>query len=276
MQEHGESYTRASVKSVLRFVGWGTLMDLVRECENTPYKVSPAWEPESPYAEDHRAKLVHRDQALIATLFLTGGRVSEVISLRKTNFNLEADPDAIEVTDMLREKSFRKIDEVELPNGRKRWITEKVMATRRDFPILKNEPLVSYLASWLDEVDDYLFPSPAGHRDHLSRQRIYQIVKDVGRRIGEEIWPHWFRSQRASQLAVEYGFDLHALIDFFDWKDVDTALTYSRLGAKKLTAMMMKGRSEASETREDLLETVERQRAEIEQLRAAALQEATS
>ena len=273
MQENWESYTRASVKTVLRFVGWGTLMDMVNECMNTPYKVSPAWEPESSYAEEHRAKLTRRDQALIATLFLTGGRVSEVISLRKNNFNLHASPYAIEVTDMLREKSFRKIDEVELPNGKKRWITEKIMATRRDFPILKNEALVPYLTSWLDHVDDYLFPSPKGSRDHLTRIRVYQIVKDLGKRVGETIWPHWFRSQRASQLASEYGFDLHALIDFFDWKDVETALTYSRLGSKKLTAMMVKGQNKSTETREDLLKIVDRQRAEIEQLRAVALQE---
>jgi len=277
MQENWESYTRASVQTVLRFVGWDTLLNMVKECESTEYKVSPVWEPESPHAEEHRAKLVRRDQALIAASFLTGGRISEVIQLRRSNFNLRDNPDSIIVTDMPREKSFRKIGEEEMPNGKKRWITEKVFATRRDFPILKNEVLVPYLTSWLEEVDDHLFPSPAKNRDHLSRQRAYQIVTDIGRRVGETVWPHWFRSQRASQLASEYGFELHALMDFFDWKDTETALTYSRLGHKKLTAMMVKGRNENVETREDLLKIVERQRIEIEQLRAAmGVQEASN
>ena len=271
-KDHGEEYTRASVGEVLRFVGWGTLMGLVRECENTPYKVSPVWPRDSPYAEEYRDRLVRRDQALIAALFLTGGRVSEVVPLRKNNFSLQGEPDAIIVTDMPREKSFRKVGEY-VENGKKRWITEKVEATRRDFPILKNEALVPILTSWLEETEDYLFTSPAKHRTHLTRVRAYQIVTDLGERCGEKIWPHWFRSQRASQLASEYGFELHALIDFFDWKDVETALTYSRLGAKRLTALMVKGQGELNEnkeTRETLMEKVAQLQQENEQLRAAA------
>jgi len=269
MKENWENYTRASVKTVLRFVGWGTLMDLVRECENTPYKVSPVWPTDHPGVKEYREHLIQRDQALIAALFLTGGRVNEVVSLRKNNFNFQEDPDAIIVTDMPKEKSFRKLGEY-VENGKKRWITEKVDATRRDFPILKNEALVPYLTSWLNQTEDYLFFSPQRNRNHLTRIRAYQIVKNISNRVGEEIWPHWFRSQRASQLASEYGFELHALIDFFDWKDVETALTYSRLGAKKLTAMMVKGQSELKETRETLMKKVEQLQQENEQLRAAA------
>ncbi|MFH0850563.1 MAG: site-specific integrase [Candidatus Bathyarchaeota archaeon] len=276
-KDHGEDYTRASVREVLRFKGWGTLMDLVRECENTPYKVSPVWPPDSPDAQEYRDRLVRRDQALIAALFLTGGRVSEVVPLRKNNFSLQDEPDAIIVTDMPREKSFRKIGET-IENGKKKWVTEKVEVIRRDFPILKNEALVPILTSWLEETEDYLFPSPAKHRAHLTRVRAYQIVTNLGKRCGEEIWPHWFRSQRASQLAAEYGFELHALIDFFDWKDVETALTYSRLGAKKLTALMVKGQGELNEnkeTRETLMKKVDQLQQENEQLRAAAIQEAS-
>jgi len=273
-KDHGEDYTRASVRTVLRFVGWDTLMELVGECCNTSYRPSPVWFIDHPGYEEYRNYLIRRDQALIATLFLTGGRVSEVIPLRKNNFNLQDEPDAIIVTDMPREKSFRKVGEY-IENGKKKWITEKVEATRRDFPILKNEALVPYLTKWLEEVDDYLFTSPAKSRDHLSRVRAYQIVKNISNRVGEEIWPHWFRSQRASQLASEYGFELHALIDFFDWKDVETALTYSRLGAKKLTAMMVKGQNESKETVETLMKKNERLQQENEQLRAAAaIQEA--
>jgi len=37
---------------------------------------------------------------------------------------------------------------------------------------------------------------------------------------------------------LEYGFDVHDLIDFFSWKSLQTAIHYSRMGWKGLANKM--------------------------------------
>ncbi|MFW6109687.1 MAG: tyrosine-type recombinase/integrase [archaeon] len=223
-REYGDDYTRASVGSdVEEFVGWDTLLDLINECENTEYSPSPAWKVD-PW--DYRGGLIRRDQALIAALFLTGGRVSEVIGLRSHNFRLRAREVRVHGMSVL--KRYRKTGSYRDSEGSKRYYTEPVVMTRGIFSINREEPLVPYLLTWLDSVDDYLFPSPS-RNPYLSRQRAYQIVTDIGERVGLKIWNHWFRSQRASQLVTEYSFDIHVLADWFKWSKLDTARTYTKL-----------------------------------------------
>jgi len=181
-------------------------------------------------------RLIRRDQALIAALFETGGRVSEVVQLRLRNFQVEEE--AVIVTGMRVLKRFEKVKEYEDETGRVRWVTKPVYETRGRFPILVKEPLVPYLLSWLEESEDYLFPSSAEHRNHISRSWAYKIVRRVGDRLGRHIWPHYFRSQRASQLVQDYGFDLHQLLRFFNWKNIPTALRYAKMDERILLKAM--------------------------------------
>jgi hypothetical protein len=239
---HGDKYTRASVADIEEFVGWPTLMALVKECENTPYKPNPL-NPADP--EEYRSHLVRRDQALIAALFLTGGRVNEVVPLRRLGF--EVTPESINVRGMQVLKRFKAVDVHTGPDGRKTYTTEPVHVTRGVIPIEPTEPLVPYLMKWVEKSSDYLFPSPAEHRNHISGTRAYQIVTDVGERIGEEIWPHWFRSQRASQLVVDYGFNIHELADWFKWVDMETARQYAKLDPSVFIRIYKKGLKKRSE-----------------------------
>ena len=224
---HGGDYTKSSVKDAEEFVGWPALMDLVRECENTPYKVSPVWPMDHPGIHEYREHLIRRDQALIAALFLTGGRVNEVVPLRKANF--ETHPRSIHVKGMTVLKRYKKTGSYVDQDGKKRYLTEPVVMTRGTFAIPPKEPLVPILTSWLSEVDDYLFESPAKDRNQISANWAYKIVRKIGRRRGIEVWPHWFRSQRASQLVVEWKFDIHKLADWFKWTKIDTARIYTKL-----------------------------------------------
>jgi len=224
---HGGNYTKSSVKDAEDFVGWPTLMELIKECERTEYKPSPVWPPDSPYAQEYRARLVRRDQAIIAALFLTGGRVNEVVPLRKANFEIH--PRSLHVKNMRVLKHYKKTGSYMDQDGKKRYITEPVEMTRGTIAIQLKEPLVPILTSWLAEVDDYLFESPAKNRSHISGNWAYKIVRKVGRRRGLEVWPHWFRSQRASQLVVEWKFDIHKLADWFKWTKIDTARIYTKL-----------------------------------------------
>ena len=74
--------------------------------------------------------------------------------------------------------------------------------------------------------------------------RAYQIVRGVGERLNTHIWDHWFRAQRASQLAEEYEFTTDHLNRFFGWVGVTvagappTADFYAHLSVEYLWRMM--------------------------------------
>lgn len=68
----------------------------------------------------------------------------------------------------------------------------------------------------------------------ISRSKVWSLFQSVD----EDLYPHWFRAQRACQLAVEYGWDASDLSEFFEWKHWPTALRYASKGYKKLAEMM--------------------------------------
>jgi len=189
---------KRSVSSITQFIGWNYLLNLEKKTVNL------------------------RDQALISLLFLTGGRVSEVLQLAKSNFTIKKKYVIVESMTVL--KKYKKIDK-EVIDGKVHWITEKVKCSRT-FPIGVKEPLTPYFIDYLDNKNDKLFK--------IKRRRVHQIVTG----LDQNVFPHWFRAQRASQLASEYGFTIHDLIDFFSWKDLNTALHYSRMGWKELAKKM--------------------------------------
>ena len=165
-----------------------------------------------------------RDRALISALFETGGRVSEVLQLRKDNFVVQNPFLVVKAMPVL--KRYNKVGEYKDKNGKTRWLTERKIAYRT-FPIHMKEPLCEPLLSYITKIDE-------GKLFHIGRVQVYRIV----RKLDENIFPHWFRAQRASQLALEYGFNIHDLIDFFNWKSLQTATHYSRMGWKGLANKM--------------------------------------
>lgn len=223
---HGDEYHKRSMANIDKFVGWPTLMELIEECEHTEYRITGLNTDETD-AEKYRERLIHRDKALIAALFLTGGRVNEVVPLRKSQFEIH--PLSLQVRGMRVLKRYKKLGHTVDEQGRKHYVTETIAATRGIVPIRYAEPLVPVLLGYLKTVDDFLFPSPVRSRDYISGAWAYQIVTSIGERLGVEVWPHWFRSQRASQLATEYSFDIQVLADWFKWSKLDTARIYTKL-----------------------------------------------
>lgn len=72
----------------------------------------------------------------------------------------------------------------------------------------------------------------------IGYSRAYKCVRELGVKLGTWITPHWFRAQRASQLALEYGLGLHELAEWFRWKNLEVAMHYSRFGYKGLAMKM--------------------------------------
>ena len=210
-----------------------------------------------------------REKAFLSALFLTGGRASEVLALRKSNFEIRENESLIVVRGMPLLKRYRKLEEitVTLEDGRtvKKWVTQRLQKTRKPFPILLNEPLTPTLLSWLEQITEengLLFPSPYREGKPLTRFWAYRFIRRLDKRVNPELrhklgldkpfvvdgrrvrdslhlWLHWFRSQRACCLVSEFGFQLHDLIDWFSWQNIETATHYAKKGWRGLAEKML-------------------------------------
>lgn len=190
-------------------------------------------------------------QGLMAGIFGTGGRISEVLSLRKNMVLIDLHSDIIVIQNMPLLKRFEKVkgnagnvtkwkckdhckkrwnnqptpEEYKIHNiveyvG---WIT-KPIKDYRTFPIRKDELTTPYFIAWYEQVrgdNDLLYP--------ISRSTAFNKIRDIGKRLDMEIpfsnipssqlYVHWWRAQRACQLAFDYGFDDDDLDRFFGWKE---------------------------------------------------------
>jgi integrase len=212
---------RSVAKDVKRFVGYRKLIELCNSLR------------------------LGRDRALFAALFLTGGRVSEVLALEKKNF--EINRDFVIVKDMALIKRYKKlfgwVEYVKAPPEnslkrlykyskkikgdkkfwRQRYKTEITPDTRADFSFPASEPLANILIAWLAEHDDKLFP-------HCKRFRAWQILNEIG------IYPHWLRAQRASSLISFHNFNMEEMMEWLSWVELSTAMRYGHMGVHKLSS----------------------------------------
>ena len=230
-------YYRLSVELVEEFCGWRNLNELIRSAGSL------------------------RNQAFFTGLFQTGGRVTEVLGLITEKFVVRQTEGVIICRDMMLKKRYKKVKEILDETGKRRWLTEKISAKRKPFPIIIAEPLSPILIEWIGQSKEWLFPSPYKDSAPLTRFWAYKLVRRLDLRISEELrislglnkplivneiqvkarihlWLHWFRSQRASQLVRDYGFEIIDLLKYFSWEKYETALHYAQKGWKDLAAKM--------------------------------------
>ena len=151
-------------------------------------------------------------RGLIATLFSTGTRVSECLLLHRDMFIVEDD----EWLTVFRVPVLKK--------GVKTALADKF----RNIPIYRSEIMCQYMMNYVEECEGYLFSK--------SRQWAWQsLVK-----VDETWWPHRVRSERATQLHVEYGYQIPELMKWFNWKDPKEALEYVKLGTSDLKKQVTK------------------------------------
>ena len=71
-------------------------------------------------------------------------------------------------------------------------------------------------------------------------------MRKIGKELGIHLYDHWFRAQRASQLALEYDLREASLLEWFQWERWETAKGYCKLGpvglAKKMGVKFRKDR----------------------------------
>lgn len=144
-----------------------------------------------------------RDRALLSLLYLTAGRVSEVLSLRKKQFDLEEDPDVVVIKNMLTEK----IGEA-----------SSCLPYRETFPLPKQGPLAPFTELVLEYLERLKHPEQKLFP--FSRQRAWQIVEHI---TGK--WPHWYRAQ-GERLWGKLLKDIIELRDLVNVADIRTLAKY--------------------------------------------------
>jgi len=147
-----------------------------------------------------------RDRALLALLYLTGGRISEVLRLRKSQFDRLIDPNFVVIRDMVVVKR------------------KKSVVAREGYPIREVAlPLKGRLAVFTRLVIKYLELLDEDERlFKFTRQRAWQITSYI---TGK--WNHYFRSQAESYLG-RYVFrrDPVGLAEYMGIKNVQTLREY--------------------------------------------------
>ena len=229
-------YKRHSVDRDIQltgFIGWRTFSDILDAAQ------------------------VERNRKLILSAFKIGGRINEVLGCCHEHFRIAESPD--DGTEYLLadaiplSKRWKKIGEVQLPGGHKKFLTQHIEAFRTFALPLEDkiEPFSEEFASFvLDKTrSGLLFPSPYKRLKgkSLSTTRAYQIVRfDVGERAAAGLagklylYNHLLRAWRASQLRKERKFEPYDLMEFFMWRDYKTAFIYAKEGVWGLAGKGLK------------------------------------
>ena len=165
-----------------------------------------------------------RDQALVAFLYLSACRVSEVCQY----YTKENDKR------ILKGYSIQK-KQLEIEDGVLKIFNVRTLKRRRTMfktiPIIicKERKLYSILKTYLDTLgpEDYLFP--------ITRQRAYQILGKV------ELFNHYLRHLRLTHLVTDYNFSSMELKQFVNWGNSKSADSYIHLNVDNLINKMQRG-----------------------------------
>lgn len=187
-------FSRISMEKEVKDYKAAVLKELIEKCDKLPRKKDP---------EKYRKMC----KALIAALFLTGGRIQEVLLLKKDNFDFD-------------ESEARKNNAFLVKNMEvyKSHSQKKAVSLTRTFPIWYDEPLVPYLTDWLDVIDKYLFSTQ--RRTTMSPSTAFVIVRQAGELLDrpKHINTMWFRKQREQYLVKVRGFSAYDLQAYFKFR----------------------------------------------------------
>ncbi len=154
--------------------------------------------------------------ALFSTIFCTGGRATEVLSLRPEQFDL-------------RDKLII-VNRMKVLKRRKDW--------ERTFPIRLSNPLVQSMLDRVEETreGERIFP--------YKYDWLYKRIRDIGKpddATHGPWWPQRIRAERATQLVVDRGLNTHFLLKFFGWARPEMAVFYVNLTPQELIDKMLEG-----------------------------------
>ncbi|MBN9543240.1 MAG: tyrosine recombinase [Alphaproteobacteria bacterium] len=161
-----------------------------------------------------------RLSCMIHIMYASGLRVTELISLKTSNVNLEK---------LIKEPILRIIGK----GNRERIVPlypDAIKAIHEYLKWRKTSPLDDSL---------YLFPSKA-KQGYITRQRFFQLLKEVAILVGIDpntISPHVIRHSFATHL-LENGADLRVIQEMLGHKDIATTEIYTHVSNKRLKGIV--------------------------------------
>ena len=213
------NYVKRGAEAVTRFCGWRDLFKFLSKCD-TPIT-----------------------GALFATLFETGCRISEGLMLDSSMFVENTDTLRIYSVPVLKKNHKQRKKEIseelrliltpEQIESLEKYYEDNKPPDKpkkdvfRTIPIPKKEILVPAMMSWVHEQNGLLFPD-------LDRFEAYRWING----IDDAWWLHRIRSERATQLTIEYDYTVQDLMKFFNWSSPNIATKYVRLNPSDLEKKM--------------------------------------
>ncbi len=175
---------------------------------------------ESPLQADEPEIIQLRDKAILETLFCTGLRVSELVSLRKDGINLSKD----EFTVRGKGDKYRIVF---LSNQAKHWI-KKYLEARRDTS--------SYLFIGHDRAQQQrLQGDEIAGQEHLTPRSVQRLVQRYAKLAGitKRITPHTLRHSFATDLLTS-GADIRSVQAMLGHASITTTQIYTHIADKHL------------------------------------------
>lgn len=161
-----------------------------------------------------------RDGCLVALLYLSGRRISEVLPLKKMNM--------VQVSGTLRFITFnmkayrnKRVGDYKIKRGEK--YHERIICAfslESESGKMLGPYILEHLETLFEEA--YIFHHHRNYKRHITRQRAWQIVT----KLDPDVWLHWFRHQRFTQVSKVYMEDPIAMHKFTHHKRFESTLHY--------------------------------------------------
>ena len=162
------------------------------------------------YKAESKSKEDLRRRAIVELLYATGMRVTELASLKLSDFVLDEDP-TLRITG--------KGDKERLMP-----LSERTLETMEAY-VEKSG------ARAPENKENWLFPSLQGKP--LTRQRVFQIVRETGKAVGIDLSPHHLRHTFATHL-LENDADLRSVQMMLGHADLTTTQIYTKVVKDRL------------------------------------------
>jgi integrase/recombinase XerD len=156
--------------------------------------------------------LGNRDRTMLEVLYATGLRVTELVSLKVSQVNVNQG-----VLRVLGKGSRERL----IPLGEEavRWLNAFLSGPRAEI--------------LLDRSTDYLFPTRRG--DRMTRQAFWHIIKRYARKasVDNELSPHTLRHAFATHL-LNHGADLRVVQMLLGHSDLSTTQIYTHVARERM------------------------------------------
>lgn len=171
---------------------------------------------ESSQKNKKESPLSYRDRVMLELVYSSGLRVSELISLKLEDLNLDA--------------GFLRV----IGKGSKERI---VPVSMRTVQLIRNYINNERKIILKKRNSQYLFVTSRGKP--MTRQRFWQSIKEVGKSLGLKITPHMLRHSFATHM-LEGGADLRSLQKLLGHSDISTTQIYTKVTSERLKQVYSK------------------------------------